>query len=551
MPRLPSSVLRSPSLVAWLLLSLACLLSAAACARRETAAVAGLRTKTLHVNGRAEPRDFDPQTTTHSADIDIIRALMEGLTEIDAVDCHPIPGVAEQWSVSADALTWTFNLRADAKWSNGDAVTARDFLFAYERVLSPALGADYRDQFFCLKNAEDFAAGKLKDFSAVGVRAADDRTLVLTLKHPVPYLPTLVSQICWFPLHRATLEKFGRIDQRATAWTRPGNHVGNGAFTLVEWQPSQHTRVAKSATYWDRANVKLNEAFFYPIENPTVGEAGFRSGQLHVSVAPLDKIAAYQADPARAPLLHEGALLQTAFFRFNTRAAPLNDVRVRRALSLAIDREQLARRVVKCELPAFSFTPPNCAGYTADRTLQTDLGEARRLLAEAGFPEGRGFPKLDFLFYVYMGPEQPVAETLQQMWRTNLGIEIALVRQEMKTVLTARRTASFQIISGSWNGDYLDPTTFLDLFRRDASNNATGWANPHYDALLDQANVTIDPAARFTLLRRAEALMLSEAPIVPLYYAPDRVLRGPAVKGWHENLLNLHPLKAVSLEPAP
>jgi oligopeptide transport system substrate-binding protein len=534
-----------------LLLASGLLLSFAACAKRESAALAGLRTKTLHANGRAEPRDFDPQTTTHPADIDVIRGVLEGLTELDAADCHPVPGVAETWSVSPDGLTWTFKLRADARWSNGDAVTARDFVFAYQRILSPALGAEYREQFACLKNAEAFTAGKVTDFASVGVRAIDDRTLVFILEHPVPYLPTLVSQVCWFPLHRATVEKFGRIDQRATAWTRPGNFVGNGAFTLAEWQQAKHVRLLKSQTYWDRANVKLNEVYFYPIENPSVGEAGFRAGQLHVTPLPLDKIAAYQADPARAPLLHEAPLLSTQFFRINCRQAPLNDVRVRRALSLAVDREQLARRVVKCDFPAYAFTPPNCAGYDADRTLKSDVAEAKRLLAEAGFPDGKGFPKLEFLFYIHKGPEQPVAETLQQMWRANLGIEIALVRQEMKTVLSARRTASFQLLSSNWTGDYLDATTFLDLLRRDASNNATGWSQPEYDKLLDQANLTVDPAARFALLRRAEALMLAEMPIVPLYFAPDRALRVPELKGWHQNLLDLHPLKFVSLESTP
>lgn len=521
---------------------------AAGCGRRESVVTAALRTQTLHLNGRAEPRDFDPQTTTATADGDVIRAVMEGLTEVDPRDNQPVPGVAERWAVSPDGLTWTFHLRGDARWSNGDPVTARDFLFAYERVLAPAIGAEYREQFFCLANAAEFAAGTRKDFAAVGVKAPDDRTLVLVLRHPVPYLPSLVSHITWFPLHRATIEKFGRFDQRSTPWTRPGNHVGNGAFVLKEWVPSQHVRVVKSPTYWDRAKVRLNEAYFHPIENPAVGEAGFRSGQLHVTVAPLDKLTAYQADPARAALVHEGPLLQTAFFRLNCRQPPLADVRVRQALSLAIEREQLARRVVRCELPAFSLTPPNCAGYTADRTLTTDVAAARRLLAEAGFPEGRGFPRLEFLFYVYMGMEQPVAEALQAMWRTNLGIEVALVRQEMKTVLSARRTGSYQIISGAWNGDYLDPTTFLDLLRRDDGNNTTGWSNPQYDALLAEASRTMAQPARYALLRRAEALMLAEVPFVPLYYVPARELRRPEVKGYHTNLLDIHPLKAVYLE---
>ncbi len=527
------------------------LLSLAGCGKREKTAAAGLRTQTLHLNGEAEPRDFDPQTTTHPADIDVIRGIMEGLTELDPVDCHPVPGVASSWAVSPDGLKWTFQLRANAKWSNGDPVTAQDFTFAYKRMLSPALGAEYRDQFSCLKNADDYAAGKIKDFAEVGARAVDAHTLVLELNYPVPYLPTLVTQVSWFPLHRATIEKYGRFDQRATAWTRPGNLIGNGAFTLVEWQASQHVRLVKSTTYWDRDNVKLNEVYFHPIENPAVGEAAFRAGQIHVTPAPLDKIAAYRADPAKAPLLHEAALLSTQFVRFNTRVAPLNDVRVRRALSLAIDRDQIAKRVVHCDLPAYSFTPPNCAGYTADATVKGDVAEARKLMAEAGFPEGKGFPKLEFLFYVQRGLERPVVEALQQMWRTTLGIEVSLVQQEMKTVLSARRLGTFQLLSSNWTGDYLDATTFLDIMRKDASNNATGWANPDYDRLLDEANRMIDPPARFALLKRAEALMLNEAPVTPLFFVPHRMLYGPEVKGYHVNLLDLHTLKFMSLEAKP
>lgn len=519
----------------------------AGCGRRESAVATGLRTQTLHVDLGAEPRDLDPHTTTLPADGMIIRALMEGLAELDPVDCRPVPGVAERWETAPDGLTWTFHLRDTARWSNGEAVTAHDFVYAYRRMLSPALGAEYRDQFFCLRNAAEFAAGKIADFSAVGVRAADDRTLVLALTHPVPYLPTLVTQICWFPVHRGTVEKFGRGDERATAWTRPGNHVGNGAFVLKEWVQSRSVRVARSDTYWDRVRVKLREAVFYPIENPAVSDAAFRAGQLHIARLPVEKVAAYRGDPRMAAMLEEGVSLETAFFRFNCSRPPFDDVRVRRALSLAIDREQIARRVVRCEQPAHALTPPNCAGYTADHSLRTDVAEARRLLAEAGFPGGRGFPAVEVPFYIFRGLEQPVLEAVQQMWRANLGIAVALVKQEMKTAIGRRATGDFQILNSAWAGDYLDPTTFLDLLRSGAPNNATRWSSAAYDRLLDTAARTSEPVRRHALLSEAEALMLAEAPVVPLFHQPSRALRHPTVKGWHANLLDLHPLKFVAL----
>lgn len=531
----------------WIALSLLTIL--AGCGRRHPAVEEGIRTQTLHWNIGGEPRDVDPHTTTLTTDSVVIQALMEGLANIDPVTAAPIPGAAERWETSADGLRWTFHLRPNARWSNGDPVTAADFVYACRRILSPALGAEYRDQFYCLKNAAEFAAGRLADFAAVGVRARDERTLELELTTPVPYLPSLVAQFCWYPVHRDTIEKFGRIDQRSTAWTRPENHVGNGAFVLKEWLPGRWVRVAKSETYWDRDRVRLREAVLHPIENAAVGESAFRAGQLHVTSVPVDKVQAYKKDPRTAPLLIEHALLETAFFRFNCSRPPFHDVRVRRAFSLAIDREKLARHVVQAETAAFSLTPPDCAGYTAGRSLVTDVAEAQRLLAEAGFPGGKGFPAVELPFYVFHGNEQPVLETVQQMWRANLGVSVALLKQESKTVISARNTGNYHILAGKWLGDYLDPVTFLELMTTNGGNNRTGWSNPAYDRLLAEASTLNEPAERFARLRQAESLMLAEAPIIPLYYEPKRVLRHPAVRGWHANLLDVHPLTAVWLEP--
>jgi oligopeptide transport system substrate-binding protein len=520
------------------------------CTRRETPVQIGLRTNTLHVGNVAEPRDLDPHVITSNYELAIVTALLEGLTITDPVDCHPIAGVAERWETSADGLTWTFHLRANSRWSNGGAVTAHDFVYAWQRALSPALGADYATMLYVLKNGEAFHRGEVKDFAAVGARAVDDHTLAVTLKTPTPYLPSLFAMPVFLPVHRPTIEKFGRIDQRATAWTRPGNHVGNGAFVLAEWTPNQRVRVAKSPTYWERERVRLAEAVFYPIENNMAEEAAFRAGQLHVTgpYVSVEKAAAYRRDPQKKTWLHEAPILRTKFFRLNCLQPPLNDVRVRRALSLAIDRPQLVRSVLQCDTPAFALTPPNCAGYTAGNSLTTDVAEARRLLAAAGFPEGRRFPKLDVRFYQQGDAGQPVAEVVQQMWRKNLGLEVELVSQEMRVVLDARKTGDYRILLGEWGGDYLDATTFLDLLLSAGGNNCTGWANPEYDRLLAQAANTLEPTRRHEILRTAEKLAMDEAPFVPLFYYPSRELRLPVVKGWHGNLLDLHPLKFVSLE---
>lgn len=523
----------------------------ASCGRRETVADAGVRTQTLHVALKAEPRDLDPHIATSQEEFTLTKALMEGLTELEPKTARPIPGVAERWEISPDAKTWTFHLRADARWSNGDPVTAGDFVYGFRRMLTAELGTEYAPQLYCLTGAEDFHTGKRSDFDTVGAKAADDRTLVLTLKNPVPYLPALTLLPAWFPAHRPTIEKHAALQRRGTAWTRPGNHVGNGAFVLAEWRPNQAVRMTRSPTYWDRANVRLQEVVYYPVENAATQEAMFRAGQLHVTsnAINVEKVRAYRDDPARAPLLQQSPLLATKFFRFNCARAPLGDPRVRRALALALDRPALTRNIMQNDLVAHAFTPPDCAGYTADPGVVTDVAAARRLLASAGFPDGRGFPKLEVLLYPTGSSGQPVAEAVQQMWRNGLGIEVGVVQQETKTVLDARRAQTYDILLSEWYGDYMDPLTFLELWTSASEHNKTGWVSADYDRLLNQAAAVTNPAERFALLRRAEAIVLAEAPITPLFHLPANELRHPAVKGWYPSLLSLHPPKFVSLEP--
>lgn len=523
----------------------------ASCGRRETVADAGVRAQTLHVALKAEPRDLDPHIATSQEEFTLTKALMEGLTELDPRTARPIPGVAERWEISPDAKTWTFHLRPDARWSNGDPVTAADFVYGFRRMLTAELGTEYAPQLYCLTGAEDFHTGKRSDFDTVGVKAADDRTLVLTLKNPVPYLPALTLLPAWFPAHRPTIEKHAALRRRGTAWTRPGHHVGNGAFVLAEWRPNQAVRMTRSPTYWDRARVRLQEVVYYPVENAATQEAMFRAGQLHVTsnAINVEKVRAYRDDPARAPLLQQSPLLATKFFRFNCARAPLGDPRVRRALALALDRPALTRNIMQNDLVAHAFTPPDCAGYTADPGVVTDVAAARRLLAGAGFPDGRGFPKLEVLLYPTGSSGQPVAEAVQQMWRDGLGIEVGVVQQETKTVLDARRAQTYDILLSEWYGDYMDPLTFLELWTSASEHNKTGWVSADYDRLLNQAAAVTSPAERFALLRRAEAIVLAEAPITPLFHLPANELRHPAVKGWYPSLLSLHPPKFVSLEP--
>ncbi len=354
----------------------------AGCGSRETLVEAGVRTQTLHLGNGAEPQDLDPHICTAYTDYNILIALFEGLTVIDEATSQAIPGTATRWEVSDDGLMYTFHLRPDARWSNGDPVTARDFVFSYQRILSPALAAEYAYMLYPLANAEAFNTGKLTDFSKVGVKALDDHTLQLTLSAPTPYLLSLIAHQAWFPVHPATVLKHGAIDARGTRWTRPENFVGNGAFALKAWEQNSRIVVEKSPHYWNAAANRLQGVVFYPNDNIAADESAFRAGQLHLTYDVLpDRISHYRRTAPET--LRVDPFLESYFIRFNTTRPPLNDVRVRRALSHAIDREAIASVLLSgSRLPAYHFTPPDTAGYTAAARVTTDFEAARTLLAD-------------------------------------------------------------------------------------------------------------------------------------------------------------------------
>lgn len=531
-----------------LLLSLITLcVFASGCAKRGNNVETGNKNQVIHLGNLSEPSDLDPQTISSHQEANIALAFFEGLVQYDPKTSEPIAAVAERWETTADNLTWTFHLRPNAKWSNGDPVTAHDFVFAYQRMLMPALAAEYANLHYALKNGEAFHTGKIKDPAQIGVRAADDRTLVLTLERPVSYLLSMLCHSTFYPLHRPTIEKHGKVDQRGTAWTRPGNFVGNGYFKLSEWKPNQYIRGVKNEHYWDRDMMKLQEVYFYPIESEDAEERTFRSGQLHVtSTMPITKIAVYKKE--NTEMFQPHVYLGTYVYRFNVNVAPLNDPRVRRALAMAIDREAIVRDVARGgQQPAGNFCPPNLAGFTATAGVKTDLAGAKKLLAEAGFPDGKGFPKLDILFNTNEGHRQ-IAEAVQQMWAKGLGINVGLYNQEAKVWSDTMRSLDYQIGRFAWVGDYLDPSTFLDIMTGDNGNNQTGWKHAEYDRLIELARNTADKAKRYEYYQRCEQILAEECPIAPVYFYTRNYLRRPEVKGWYGNLLDYHPLKYVHLD---
>lgn len=528
--------------------ALACaIVGAAGCAKRETPAAEGIRTGTLLVGNTAEPGDLDPHLASNLSDQIIVNTLFEGLTLLDERSTNPLPAAAESWSVSGEGRVWTFRLRDGLKWSNGEPLTAADFVASWRRVLSPEFASDNASYLFALKNAEAFNAGKLKDRDQLGFSAPDDRTLVLTLEQPTPYLPALISMPAWFPISPRAVAKHGPLEKRGTDWTRAGNLVSNGPFSLAEWTPNARVVLAKNPHHREAAKNRLQRVIFFPIESADVEEHNFRAGQLHVTAnLPVTKIAGWrEKDPARLRL---EPTLQANFLRFNTTRAPLADPRIRRALALAIDRDALSKAVLKeSRLPAHAFTPPGTGGYTARATVGLDLAEARRLLAEAGHPGGKNLPAIEFQCRNdELSPR--IAEALQAMWQRDLGVRTAISQMEQKIWIQNQQSLNYGITTAAWTADFPDPITFLGLFSATSGYNWTGWKSAPYDQLLDTATTTADAAKRYEIFQKAEAFLLNEAPVTPLFFGAHTYLIHPAVKGWEPAPLVFRRFDLVKLE---
>jgi oligopeptide transport system substrate-binding protein len=524
------------------------LLLAAGCTRRESPVASGNREQILYRGIGYEVTDLDPQLATGIAEQSIDSALFEGLVTEDPADLHPVPGVAESWEESPDGVHYVFHLRADARWSDGTPVTAQDFVDSWRRILIPKFAADNANLLYVLQGAEAFNRRVNGDFGQVGVAAVDPLTLRVTLEHPTPYFLNLLTHMAWLPVPLATIAKEGSPYEPGNRWTQPGHIVGNGAFVLQSWRPGREISVVKSPTYWDRAHVRLNGVYFYPLDSVDAEERAFRAGQLHLT----DALPAGRVDDYRrtAPqLLRIDPYLATYFYRINVDRPGLNDPRVRRALALAIDRRGIVERILRGgQTAATAFTPPGMGGYVPPPGLRTDFAAARDLLALAGYPGGKGLPAFTLL-YNNSENHRVIAEAVQETWRRELGVEVQLLNQEAKAMIAARGTGDYQIVRSSWVADYADPSSFLDVWRTGNGNNYTGWTSADYDSLLFAAARTPDAASRNALWQKAESLMLAAAPIIPIYYYTHVFLLQPSVHGWYPNPLDHHPYKAVWLEP--
>ncbi|MAV74524.1 MAG: peptide ABC transporter substrate-binding protein [Halieaceae bacterium MED-G27] len=520
-----------------------------ACGTGESNVAAGNKTGFLHYGNGAEPQGLDPHVVTGVPESHIVRALFEGLAVKNPITLESEPGVAERWAISEDGRVYTFYINPEAKWSNGEAMTASDYVWSWNRALHPDTGSLYAYMLYPIVNSEAYSKREITDFGKVGVKALDDLTLQVTLNEPTPYFLQLMDHYSTFAVHPETLLKHGKMTDRYTPWTRVGNMVSNGPFTLEEWSLNRRIIVEKSDHYWDRDNVSLNGVYFYPTENLVSEERMFRAEQLHFTqTVPLDKIPAYR-ERENSPYV-QAPYLGTYYYLINTDRPPVDDARVRKALSFALDRDKLTNTVLQnTAIPAYSITPPNTLGYYPPKLFEYDIEEARRLLAEAGYPNGEGWPGLEIV-YNTQEAHRKVAVAIQQMWKEALNIDITISNQEWKVYLNTISQRQFQVARRGWIGDYVDANNFLDLFLTDGGNNNTGYSDPVFDdIILNRAPKAKSREERYQLFYEAETMLLEEMPFIPIYTYTSKHLVHPSVEGIYPNLMDSLNLKYVKLDP--
>lgn len=517
----------------------------AAVAALSIAAASAAGAVTLNRGNGAEPDTLDPHKATGQWENAIIGDMMMGLMTEDAKG-QPIPGMAESYVTSPDGLVWTFKLRPDAVWSDGQPVTAEDFVYGLRRINDPATASQYASLTHLVKNAAEANAGKAP-LDAIGARAIDDKTLELTLAHTAPYLPDLLTHYTFFPVPKHVVE------QSPSDWVKAGKYVSNGAYTLAEWRPNAFVKVVKNPRFFDAANVKIDEVFYYSQEDQVANVKRFRAGELDLSAGIpgqlLDELKRSMPDNVRiAPYIANWYVV------VNVHQSPFDDVRVRTALSLAIDREQLTDRIMKGgETPAYTFVPPTIPNYphTArlsfkDMPMRERQAKARALLAEAGFSPAN---PLTFEFLHMQSTDgRRIAAALQSMWR-QVGVNMTPAGQETKTVYTNLRQQNFSVALAGWIADYPDPSAHLYLAETSAGEmNYAKYSNPEYDRLNLEADAEPDAVKRGELLSRAEQILLDDAPMIPLYDGVSRNLVAPYVKGWDDALTNNHRTRWMSIE---
>jgi len=503
---------------------------------------------------RGDNKCLDPNGMSWMQDIRIAYALWEGLYTLDPVTLKPILGTADQAEVDPTHTVWTLHIRPDAQWSNGDPVKAGDFIFAWRRFLETPgeytylhyyiLGAkqyssDFAD-YLDAKSKGD-ATRRAPDFTSVGEKAIDDHTIVVTLNDPVPFFPALMAFPPFFPMHEPSMRPFLEDDKLHynLDFTRPPNLVTNGPYRMDEWTFKRRLRMVASDFYWDRAHVKSRVIDEIYAEDPMAAFRAYERGDVNWLADVDEDLAAQILKHGGRNDLHVFTAFGTYYYNLNClptlpdgRKNPFVDVRVRRALAMAIDKQPIVQNVGRLGQPvAGTLIPPNVfEGYSSPAGLPFDISRARQYLADAGYPNGQGFPHLTIL-YNNESIHGDVAEIVSHQWLTNLGIQTDLQGLEIKIFGVKLHAHQFDIARGGWYGDYDDPSTFTDISKSDSSDNNAAWSNAEYDRLCAEAQKTLDEHHRFELLSQAENILLDQAPIIPLFTYVNAYMFRDNVKG--------------------
>jgi oligopeptide transport system substrate-binding protein len=498
----------------------------------------------LRMANLGEPETLDPHKTSTTIEFKILCDLFEGLVVQDPKG-NVAPGVAESWQVSDDGLTYRFTLRPNAKWSNGDPVTAADFVYSLRRMEDPRLNSQYAEVLYPIKNAEEVNAGKL-DVSALGVSAPDPRTVEITLKAPTPYFLHLLTHQTALPVNERNVARFGE------EWVKPGNMVSNGAYVLDDVKPNAHIKIVKNPNYWNARNVAIDAVVFDPSEDRAAVLRRYRAGEFDIvyNDLPNDQIAWLKQNMPKE--LHIAPYAGVYYYSLNVTKPPLNDVRVRQALAMAINREVLVEKITLAgELPAYGFVPDGTVNYTPQKVSWAKMSQADReaaaikLITEAGY--GPRKPLTLQLLYNTSENHKRIAVAIAAMWK-KLGINVDLVNTEFKVQVASLRQGDFQVGRAGWIADYNDAQNFLFLNQTSTKQQNFGkFSNPDYDRLMDEASVTSDQRKRAQLMQQAETILLREMPVLPLYFYVSKNLVSQKVKGWEDNLFDVVYVKNLSL----
>ena len=499
----------------------------------------------LHRGNGTEPETLDIHKSSGIPEANIQRDLFEGLVT-ETADGSLIAGVAEKWEQDETGKKWTFHLRKDAKWSDDSHVTAADFVAAMQRAVNPATGSEYAFILWSIQNAEAISKGENKDISQLGVKAIDPYTLEINLENPTAYLPGLLAHHMAYPIPAKVVEKQG------SKWIKPENIVSNGAYQLAEWVPQSHIKLTKNPYYREQDKVSIDTVIYYPTEDKGSELKRFRAKELDITEdVPTDQLKWINENLADA--FHNSPYIGTYYIALNMGKAPFKDqLKLRTALNLAIDRKILTEKVSKAgEIPAWGWVPPGVENYKQQTMQYSELDKkarlamAKKLFAEAGYSKQK--PLEVELLYNTSDNHKKIAIALSAMWKQALGVKVSLRNEEWKVYLNSRTQRQFQMIRSGWIGDYNDAYTFLSLFRSDVGTmNPAAYKNVEFDHLLQQSEKEIDITKRAELMQKAERILLADLPIIPIYHYTTQHLVSNNVKGWEDNVMDVHSSRYLS-----